>query len=87
MTPTSPQWMPPIDPIRFDRRWAQIVAQMTMLLPQFVGEKKRDDNERDDKKSAQYEMLDHGDLRSQELIFIVEHRVFPGRAAPLSNPP
>ena len=51
--------------------------QMAMFLPQFVREKKRDDKQRNDQKSAQYQLLDHGGLRSLEHDFIVEHRTCP----------
>jgi hypothetical protein len=57
--------MTPIDPPRFRMRWLPLV-QVTMFLPQFVGEKERDDKQRNDQKSAQYQVLDHSGLRSQE---------------------
>ena len=60
------------------------VMQMPMLLPQFVGEKKCDDQQRNDQKNAQYQVLDHGGLRLQEHDFIVEHRAYPYRAARLT---
>jgi hypothetical protein len=40
--PRAAQRMPPVDTARFPRLKMQIV-QMPMFLPQFVGEKKRDD--------------------------------------------
>jgi hypothetical protein len=42
------------------------VMQMPVFLPQFVGEKKGDDQQREDQKNAQYQVLDHGGLRSQK---------------------
>jgi hypothetical protein len=66
------QWMPPVDPPRSDVQRPHVV-KMAMFLPQFVGEKKRDDKQRNNQKDAQYQLLDHGGLRSQEHEFIVEH--------------
>jgi hypothetical protein len=76
MVPGAAQRMPPIDPPMSQMRKPQIVQQ-AMFLPQFVREKKRDDKQRNDQKSAQYHLLDHGGLRSQEHDFIVEHRTCP----------
>ncbi len=45
--------------------------QMPVFLPQFVGEKKRDDQQRKDEKNAQYEILDHGGLRSHVPWFLL----------------
>lgn len=49
--PRAAQRMPPVDTARLCRFKMQVV-QMPMLLPQFVGEKKRDDEQRDDQKGA-----------------------------------
>jgi hypothetical protein len=68
--------MPPVDPPRFRVQWPPLV-QVTMFLPQFVGEKEGDDKQRNDQKNAQYQVLDHGGLRLQEHGFIVEHRTYP----------
>lgn len=57
--------------------------QMTMLLPQFVREKKRDDQQRNDQKDSEYHVLVHDSLQVQESDFIVEHRLYPQSAAAL----
>ncbi|HEY2020500.1 MAG TPA: hypothetical protein VGH68_05045 [Paraburkholderia sp.] len=54
-------------------------------MPQFVGKQKRDDQQRNDEKNPEYHVLVHDSLQSQEIDFIVEHRLFPRRAAPLVN--
>ncbi len=48
--PRAAQRMPPVT-ARL-RGLKMQVMQMPMLLPQFVGEKKRDDEQRDDQKGA-----------------------------------
>lgn len=75
--------MPPVDTPRLDTRGSHFV-KMPVFLPQFVGEKKRHDEQRNYQKNAQYQVLDHGGLRSQEHDFIVEHRAYPYRAAALA---
>ncbi len=55
--------------------------QMTVFLPQFVREKKRDDQERNDEKNPEYYVLVHDGLQLPEIDFIVEHHLFPKRAA------
>lgn len=80
--PRAPQRMPPVDAAR-SRGHGPYVVQLPVFLPQFVREKKRDDQQRNYQKGAQYHSLDHGSLRSQEHDFIVEHRAYPHRAAPL----
>jgi|1185.fasta_scaffold420652_2 hypothetical protein len=57
--------MTPVEPPRL-RVHGSHVVQMPVFLPQFVGEKKRDDEERKDEKNAQYQVLDHGGLRLHE---------------------
>lgn len=84
--PRAPQRMPPVDAARLQLRGSHVV-QKPVFLPQFVGEKKRNDEERNDQKDAQYQVLDHGGLRSQEHDFIVEHRAYPHRAAPRTIAP
>ncbi|CAE6793291.1 hypothetical protein R69776_04862 [Paraburkholderia nemoris] len=64
--PRAAQRMPPVT-ARL-RGLEMQVMQMTMLLPQFVGEKKRDDEQRDDQKGAQYQVLDHGSLHRKSMI-------------------
>jgi len=63
--------------------------QMTVFLPQFVREKKCDDQQRDDQKDSEYYVLVHDSLQLQEIDLIVEHRLYPRRAAPLisARPP
>lgn len=39
-----------------------IVQGLAMLLPEFVGKQKRDDEKRHDQKRAQNQMLDHSNL-------------------------
>lgn len=77
------QWMPPVHP-PMPHTHGPHVMQVTMFLPQFVRKKKCDDEQRHDEEYAQYQLLDHGGLRSQEHNFIVEHRACraePKRAA------
>jgi hypothetical protein len=80
--PRAAQRMPPVVPTRW-RVHGPHVMQMTVFLPQFVGEKKRDDEQRNHQKRAQYQLLDHGSLQAWEHQFIVEHRTCPYRCAPL----
>ncbi|MFM0645467.1 hypothetical protein PQR14_14155 [Paraburkholderia bryophila] len=82
--PRAAQRMPPVDAPRFNVRGSHLV-QMAVFLPQFVGEKKRDDKQRNHQKNAQNQVLDHGGLRSQEQDFIVEHRMCPNGVAPRIN--
>jgi hypothetical protein len=70
--PMATQRMPPVDPPMPQTRGPQVM-KMAVFLPQFVREKKCDDEQRNDQKNAQYQLLDHGGLRSQEHDFIVEH--------------
>ncbi|MFM0732804.1 hypothetical protein PQQ52_20215 [Paraburkholderia sediminicola] len=49
--PRTAQRMPPVDPMPFRRHGIHLV-QMPVFLPQFVGEKKRDDKQRDNQKGA-----------------------------------
>ncbi|TCK97299.1 hypothetical protein B0G74_4006 [Paraburkholderia sp. BL9I2N2] len=81
--PRAAQRMPPVDAARFHGHRTHVV-QVPVFLPQFVGEKKCDDQQRNDQKDAQYQVLDHGGLRLQEHDFIVEHRAYPYRAARLT---
>jgi hypothetical protein len=74
--PRATQRMPPIHP-PMSQMPGPLVMQMAMFLPQFVREKKGDDKQRNDQKSAQYHLLDHGSLQSQEHDFIVEQRTCP----------
>ncbi|SIT42041.1 hypothetical protein BN2475_340064 [Paraburkholderia ribeironis] len=72
--------MPPVDTPMSQMHGLRIV-ELAVFLPQFVGEKKRDDEQRNDQESAQYQVFEHSGLRSQEHVFIVEHRTCPHRAA------
>jgi hypothetical protein len=71
--------MPPVDPT-MSHTHGPHVMKMAMFLPQFVREKKGDDEQRNDQKNAQYQLLDHGGLRSQEHEFIVEHPMYRARS-------
>jgi hypothetical protein len=73
MIPMAAQRMTPVDP-SLSQTYRPQVMEMAMFLPQFVREKKCDDEQRNHQKNAQYQVLDHGGLRSQEHGFIVEHR-------------
>ena len=68
--PRAAQRMTPVDATRSRLHGARVV-QMPVFLPQFVGEKKRDDQQRQDEKNAQYEVLDHGGLRSHVAWFLL----------------
>ncbi|CAB3711899.1 hypothetical protein LMG27174_04289 [Paraburkholderia rhynchosiae] len=57
------------------------VVQMPVFLPQFVGEKKRDDKQRKDQENAQYQILDHGGLRSHKHGFYCRAPLVPVLAA------
>jgi hypothetical protein len=61
------QRMPPVDPPRPCMHGPHVV-EMAMFLPQFVGEKKRDNQQRNNQKNAQDNVLDHGGLRLQEHV-------------------
>jgi hypothetical protein len=54
---------------------------MPVFLPQFVGEKKRDDQQRQDEKNAQYEVLEHGGLRSDVAWFYCRAPHVPAMSA------
>jgi len=62
--------MTPVESTRSRLHGARVV-QMPVFLPQFVGEKKRDDQQRQDEKNAQYEVLEHGGLRSHVAWFLL----------------
>ncbi|MFP3563774.1 hypothetical protein [Paraburkholderia sp. SIMBA_030] len=56
--PHATQRMPPVGTVRPYIHVSQLLL-MPMLLPQFVGEKPRNNRERHDQKRAQYQLLDH----------------------------
>ncbi|WP_211193362.1 hypothetical protein [Paraburkholderia sp. UYCP14C] len=62
------QRMPPVDAPGSRWHWPSFV-QVSMLLPQFVGEKKRDDQQRNDQKNPEYYVLVHDSLQVQEICF------------------
>lgn len=62
------QRMPPVD--ASGSRWQRpFFVQVSVLLPQFVGKKKHDDQQRNDQKNPEYDVLVHDSLQSQEIRF------------------
>jgi hypothetical protein len=47
-----------------------IVQSLAMLLPEFVGKQKRDDEKRHDQERAKNQMLDHSNLQIDETTTI-----------------
>ena len=62
------QRMTPVDASRLCWQWPSFV-QVSMLLPQFVREKKRDDQQGNDQENPEYHVLVHDSLQVQEICF------------------
>jgi hypothetical protein len=64
----TPQRMTPVDAT--GSRWQRpFVVQVAMLLPQFVGKQKHDDQQRNHQKNPEYYVLVHDSLQLQEIRF------------------
>jgi hypothetical protein len=64
----TPQRMTPVDAT--GSRWQRpFVVQVSVLLPQFVGKQKHDDQQRNHQKNPEYYVLVHDSLQLQEIRF------------------